>query len=151
MTAQDYFTSLRDAMRDVEKTRDMLERLRLNAEIRNQTYGGLHGVGTVSDPTARIVGAINLEGRLKKRIDAIEPDIEHGLAILYGADGDGGLAKAKGSRYADAVCMAYLQLESYEDIADVMQCSRRWVHELCAKAFADIDSIGMQALIDWGE
>jgi len=151
VTSEEFFTGLRDEVRDAEKTRDMLGRLRAAAEARNQTYDGAHGKGGTSDPTARIVNVIELENRLKRRIDAIEPDIERGLSILYGADGDGGLAKAKGSRYADAVCMAYLQDDGYDDIADVMQCSVRWVHELCSKAFRDIDAIGAQSLIEWGK
>lgn len=151
MTSEEFFAGLRDAMRDADKTRDMLDRLMAASEVRNQTYDGAHGKGGTSDPTTRIASAIDLESRLRKRIDALEPDIERGLAILYGADGDGGLAKAKGPRYADAVCMAYLQDDGYDEIADVMQCSVRWVHELCSKAFRDIDAIGAQALIEWGK
>lgn len=149
MTSEDYFSGIRDAVRDAERARGMLDRLRSASGARAQSYDVAHGKGGTSDPTARIASAIDLESRLETRIAAIEPDVERGLAILYGEHGTGGLAKAKGSRYADAVCMAYLQADGYEEIAEVMQCSVRWVHELCAKAFRDIDAIGAQALAEW--
>ncbi len=50
--------------------------------------------------------------------------IEEACELLYGQDGRGGLAKLKGTRYADAICMGYLQAQEWAEIADIMQCFR---------------------------
>lgn len=91
---------------------------------------------------------IDLEGKLEQRIACIETDIDEACAVLYGADNHGGLAKLKGNRYADAVCMAYCQAMPWDEIAEVMQCSRQWCRELCNAAFRYIDAVGFGRLKD---
>ncbi len=63
--------------------------------------------------------------------------------MLYGNDNHGGLAKLKGNRYADAVCMGYCQAMPWADVAVVMQCSPKWCRELCNAAFRYIDAVGV--------
>mgnify|MGYP000156837165 FL=1 len=85
---------------------------------------------------------IDFEGRLKKRIADAEEAIDEACEVLYGADGRGGLAKLKGTRYADAICMGYLQAQPWSEIAEIMQGSVRWCHALCDVGFAYIDEVG---------
>ena len=95
-----------------------------------------------------INGRIDFEGRLERRIADSQAEVDEACVLLYGADNRGGLAKLKGNRYADALCMAYLQAMPWDEIADVMQCSRQWCRELCNVGFRYIDKVGFAALKD---
>lgn len=145
MDAKEYFEGIRDEVASIEHAREMLARLkaREGAKAQNYTAGG--GGGS-SDPMDAINSRIDFEGRLKQRISDSEALLDEATALLYGSDNRGGLAKVKGNRYADALCMAYLQAMPWEDIADVMQCSRQWCRELCNAGFRYIDDVGFAAL-----
>ena len=131
--AREYFEGIRSERVKISKTEEMLERMAEREAAKAQSYEIGRGSGgtTVSDAIDR---RIDMEGRLK--------DIDEALVVLYGQDNRGGLAKLKGNRYADAICMYYLQAESWEDIADVMQSSKRWCQQLCCAGFVFIDKLG---------
>ena len=142
MKAKEYFEGIRAEVVETERAREMLERMKAQEGAKAQSYqegGGSHGD---SDPMESIVRRIDFEGRLQKRIDDAEEAIDEACEVLYGKDGRGGLAKLKGTRYADAICMAYCQAEPWSEIAEVMQCSQSWAHELCYAGFVYIDRVG---------
>ncbi len=141
MDAKEYFESIRDEVANIERTREMLERLRAREGAKTQSYDASSG-GGCSDPMDAINARIDLEGRLERRIDNSADVIDEACAILYGKDNHGGLAKLKGNRYADAVCMGYCQAMPWTDVADVMCCSPKWCRELCNAAFRYIDAAG---------
>lgn len=145
MDAKDYFEVIRDEVASIEHAREMLARLKAREGAKAQSYTAGNGGGS-SDPMDAINSRIDFEGRLKQRISDSEALLDEATALLYGSDNHGGLAKVKGNRYADALCMAYLQAMPWEDIADVMQCSRQWCRELCNAGFRYIDDVGFAAL-----
>lgn len=142
MTAREFFESIRDEVNEVAETQELLERLRSRETLRAQSYAEHVGGGEVTDGLDAINERIDFEGRLKHRVDESCAAVDEACRILYGRSNNGGLAKLKGNRYADAVCMAYLQAMPWDDVADVMACSRQWCQELCRASFKTIDAYG---------
>lgn len=145
MTAKEYFCSIRAEVVKIQQASEMLERMRAKECGRAQSFEP-RGKGGVSSPADAIASRIDFEGRLERRIADANAEVDEALVYLYGRDGRGGLAKVAGSRYADAVCMRYLQGESWRDMADVMRCSDKWCKELCSAAFVKIDAVGWAEL-----
>ena len=142
MRAKEYFEGIRAEVVKTDKAREMLERMRAREGAKAQSYQAGGGIGGAADPMDSIAKRIDFEGRLEQRIADAEEALDEACEVLYGKDGLGGLAKLKGTRYADAICMAYCQAESWSEIAEVMQCSQSWAHELCYAGFMYIDRVG---------
>lgn len=141
MLAREYFEGIRAERVKIAKTEEMLNRMKSREAAKAQSYEIGRGSGGMSISDA-IDRRIDMEGRLKKRAANLKKDIDDALTVLYGKDNGGGLAKLKGSRYADAICMGYLQAQPWPEIADIMQCSQQWCHELCNAGFVYIDKVG---------
>lgn len=142
MRAQEYFEGIRYTVDEIERSKEMLERLMATEGVKAQRYGEQQGNGN-ADAIDRINKRIEFEQRLQRRIDEASTMLDEATIILYGVDDHGGLAKLKGNRYADVLCMAYLQAMPWRDVADVMRCSVKWCHELSAAAFVYIDTVGL--------
>lgn len=144
MHAREYFEGIRAEVVKLEQSKAMLEAMKAKEGAKGggfETLGGGDG-----DPMDAVASRIDFEGRLQMRIADAEELIGEACSLLYGRDDRGGLAKAKGTRYADAVCMAYLQAQPWAEIAEVMQCSPKWCRELCGAAFRYIDDAGFAAI-----
>lgn len=141
MDAKEYFEGIRQEVAGIEHSREMLARLKAREGAKAQSYTA-GGGGGYSDPMDAINSRIDFEARLERRISDGQAELDEACALLYGVDNHGGLAKLKGTRYADALCMAYLQAMSWDEVADVMRCSKRWCIELCNTAFRYIDDVG---------
>lgn len=146
MKAKEYFEGIRAEVVKTDKARDMLERMKAKEGAKAQSYTEGRGGGEVSDWSLSILQRIDFEDRLQQRINDAQGMIEEACELLYGQDGRGGLAKLKGTRYADAICMGYLQAQEWAEIADIMQCSQQWCRELCKAGFAYIDRVGWAKL-----
>lgn len=142
MRAKEYFEGIRAEVVSTDKAREMLERMKAREGAKAQSLQAGGSAGDAIDPMESVSRRIDFEGRLRQRIADAEAMIDEACIVLYGADGRGGLAKLKGAQYADAICMAYLQAEPWDEIADVMHSSVRWCHTLCDVGFAYIDSVG---------
>lgn len=142
MRAKDYFEGIRAEVVSTDRAREMLERMKAREGAKAQSYQAGGGAGDACDPMESISRRIDFEGRLRKRIADAEEMLDEACAVLYGEDGRGGLAKLKGTQYADAICMAYCQAEPWAEIADVMQCSQQWCRKLCDVGFVYIDRVG---------
>lgn len=147
LDAKEYFEGIRDEVSSIEHTREMLARLKAREGAKAQSYDASSG-GANTDPMDAINSRIDLEGRLQQRIADSADVVDEACAVLYGRDNHGGLAKLKGTRYADAVCMAYCQAQPWTEVADVMRCSPKWCRELCNTAFRYIDAVGAAWLRD---
>lgn len=147
MDAKEYFESIRDEVASIEHAKEMLARLKAREGAKALSYSASGGGGG-SDPMDAINSRIDFEGRLERRIADSQAEVDEACVLLYGSDNRGGLAKLKGNRYADALCMAYLQSMPWDEIADVMQCSRQWCRELCNTGFRYIDEVGFAVLKD---
>ena len=105
MDAKEYFERIRDEVASIEHAKEMLARLKAREGAKAQSYSA-GGGGGGSDPMDAINGRIDFEGRLERRIADSQAEVDEACVLLYGADNRGGLAKLKGNRYADALCMA---------------------------------------------
>lgn len=145
MRAQEYFEGIRETVVEIERSKEMLARLMASEGAKVQRDGEQQGSGS-SDAMDRINRRIEFERRLQRRIDEASNMLDEATELLYGEDDHGGLAKMKGNRYADVLCMAYLQGMPWKEVAEVMRCSVKWCRELSGAAFAYIDSVGFAHL-----
>lgn len=142
MKAKEYFEGIRAEVVKTDKAREMLERMKAREGAKAQSYQAGGGSGDVSDPMESVSQRIDFEGKLRQRIADAEEALDEACGILYGANGRGGLAKLKGTHYADAICMYYCQAETWGEIAEIMQCSKKWCRKLCEVGFEFIDRVG---------
>ena len=145
MRAQEYFEQVREAGLEIERSKETLARMLASEGAKVQRYGEQRGKGN-SDAADRINRRIEFEQRLQRRIDELSNTLDEATVLLYGEDDHGGLAKLKGNRYADMLCMYYCQAMPWQEITEVMQCSRQWCYELSNVAFAYIDAVGFARL-----
>lgn len=137
--ARDYFTSILDELRRLARIGQLVEELKSAEGVKAQSYDVIGSPGSSSDPTDRIDGRIDLEARYDTDLRALGMRVDLASIVLYGDDGRGGVAEAKGARYADPVCMRYLQGMGWREISDVMECTPRWCQELCSATFRWLD------------
>lgn len=142
MRAKEYFEGIRAEVVETERAREMLERMKAKEGAKAQSYREGTGSGDASDASLAILQRIDFEERLQRRVAGARGMIDDACAVLYGADGRGGLAKLKGTRYADAICMAYCQAQPWDEIAEIMQSSQQWCRKLCDVGFVYIDTVG---------
>lgn len=149
MRAREYFEGIRSEVSSVARERSELELMRERTGVRAQGFGptSRHGGGSPS-AMGVVDAAVDRERELAGRERELERSLGRATELLYGADGRGGLAKLRGSRYADAICMGYLQATPWREVAEVMMCSPRWCHELCDSAFRYIDRVGFAFVRD---
>lgn len=148
MTAKEYFEGVRSEVVKVSQTHDMLERMKARAYGHGQSFEPTGGSGHASDPMAVVDRYIAFEQRLRERERQADEVVDEACEILYGRDNRGGLARLKGTRYADAVCMLYVINQPMAEITEIMQCSPKWVRELCNESFRFIDSVGVARVKD---
>ena len=141
MRAKEYFEGIRAEVVKTDTAREMLERMKSREGAKAQSYQA-GGGGDAGDPMDSVVQRIDFEGKLRRRIADAEGVLDEACEVLYGSDGRGGLAKLKGTHYADAICMYYCQAETWAEIAGIMQCSQKWCRKLCDVGFAYIDRVG---------
>lgn len=141
MRAKEYFESIRAEVVRTEQAREMLERMKAREGAKAQSYQASGG-GEMVDPMDALARRIDFEGRLRERIRDAEGNLDEALEVLYGKDNRGGLAKMKGIQYADAICMHYLQAQTWGEIAEIMSCSTKWCRNLCDAGFMFIDRVG---------
>lgn len=145
MNAQEYFEQIRKEVAEIERSKEMLETLLASEDGKGISYEPRTSGGT-GDAMDAINRRIEFQARLARRIDEASLMLDEATALLYGNDDHGGLAKLKGNRYADVLCMAYLQAMPWREVAEVMRCSDKWCRELSAAAFAYIDAVGFARL-----
>lgn len=142
MLAKEYFEGVRALVLKTDGAREMLERMKAREGAKTQHYCERAGTGDAADPMDSVASRIDFEGKLRQRIDDAEGAMDEACIVLYGADGRGGLAKLKGTRYADAICMYYCNAQTWAETADIMQCTDKWCRRLCEVGFTYIDREG---------
>ena len=145
MRAQEYFEQVREAVLEIERSKEMLARMLASEGAKIQRYSEQQGNGN-SDAMDRVNRRIEFEQRLQRRINEASEMLDEATALLYGDDDHGGLAKLKGNRYADVLCMAYCQAMAWHEVAEVMRCSQQWCRELSRAGFKYIDEAGFAKL-----
>lgn len=141
MLAQEYFEQIRETVNEIERSKEMLAAMMAKEGVGAISYEP-HTSGGVGDAIDTINRRMEFQERLSCRIAEASGMLDEATLLLYGEDDHGGLAKLKGNRYADVLCMAYLQAMPWKEVAEVMRCSPKWCRELSAAAFAFIDAMG---------
>lgn len=147
ISAKAYFE---DCLRQVRKFARVEERF---AELSDTSIGAIkydEAHGGSGDPMARIDEAMDYEQVLAERKAELEKTLDAATSILYGEDGRGGLAKLKGSIYADSICMHYLQDERWKDIAALFGASGKQVRYYAMSGLRFIDRHGFAYVREGG-
>lgn len=138
MDSRIWFEDIRESVRGIAKAEAEIAAVRETLGAKTQHYSGASGSGR-GDPTDAIDALIERQRALDLERAKTNQEIEKALVILYGEDGRGGLAKEKGSSYADAVCSVYLMGNTHDETADELGCTRSWVTNMCTAAFRHMD------------
>ena len=138
MNSRERFEEIRYQVQAIAKAEAELAAIRKTCEVKTQRYtasvqGGSH------DHMAKVDAIIEKEKALDLARAKANHEIDAALEILYGSDGRGGVARDKGSAYADAVCSVYLMGNTHKETADELGCTRSWVTNLCTATFRHID------------
>jgi len=115
MHCRDCFERIRFQALEVAGIEDDVAQCEARAQIKGGAPGG--GGGGTGDPMAAMDRAIDLSTELDMLKAKLNRRIEAATQILYGQDGRGGLAKAKGTTTADILCRYYLQGGAWDEIA----------------------------------
>ena len=138
MDSRERFEEIRRQVVEIAKAEAELAALRETLGARTQRYSSTGG-RSGSDPTDRIDAIIDRQEVLDVAKSRTNAEIEKALVILYGEDGRGGVAKERGTGYADAVCSVYLMGNTHQQTAKELGCSRAWVTNMCSEAFRWMD------------
>jgi len=147
-TASEYFESIRERVLELAKREQSLEQLRAATQPHGQQLGAIGHASGVRDATAAIDRVILAADELDRMYAETNAEIERATAVLYGPDDRGGLAKAKGTRYADVLCMRYCQGEEWSTIAERLGFTVRWCMELAKAGLRYLDEHGMAKVRD---
>ena len=117
MEVRDWFEGIRAKVLDLAEKERHIEELRGQTEPHGQQFGTMGHGGTASDASAPIIRLAQAEDELDRESIGVNAEVEDATEVLYGADGRGGLAYARGSVDADILCAYYLQGMSWEQVA----------------------------------
>lgn len=145
MNAKTYFEDCRAQVRRFARVEQRYAEL-CDTSIGAIKYDDSHGGN--GDPMARVDEAIDYEQVVSERRAELHETLDYANAILYGADGHGGLSKLKGSIYADSICMHYLQDERWTDIARLFGTDGKQVRYYAMSGLRAIDRVGFARLIE---
>ena len=139
MQASDYFARARDAAISLDGMRASLEYARSAEQPCGVDYLGVTVRTSGDDRSAATIRRIMLEQRYAERQCEYEAIMDAALERLYGEDGRGGLAKRHGGKYADAICLRYLQLASCRESSEAMGYTPDYITRLCTEGFRLMD------------
>lgn len=148
MTYRDWFESIRAKVLDLMRMEADLEDLRAKSGPRGQSFEVVSlgsSSGDAADAVLRLVQAELEYDKAKAECDGMVSDA---LAVLYGQDGRGGLAKAKTSTDADCICGYYLMGMRWREVAEDMARPdsadpRHWCMMRAHRAFEYMDKFGL--------
>lgn len=143
MTAREFFEGVAESARDAERCNRQLDEL----ERRMHSLGGGDTCGRVSkggasDAMARRVGAfVDMESKLKDRIEEDYETVNRACTLLYGSDQSGadGVSHAVGTLAADALWWRYCAAETWDVVSRSVGYSVRPCQRACVEAIAWIE------------
>lgn len=144
MRAREYFERVKRAAVIRERICEKLERMRSSAELRVQTYSDAGGHASDVEP---VVDLVAQEMMLRELQHSYDPILDDASAVLFGADGRGGVAKGCGEAEAVAIHTIYCELGDDAEAAKRCECTPDWARHLCERGFRWIDSQGFEQLL----
>lgn len=124
MSVRDWFEGIRAKVLALEEMENDVDELRSSVGPSGQKFDAI-GRGGAGDSSAHMLRVIEASAELDRERLAVEDAIDHALYVLYGEDGRGGLAAAKGSVNADILCAYYLQGMSWDEVACALSDGER--------------------------
>lgn len=149
--ARDLFEAARDAASDAlrcEKQIEVLEEDAVRVSSPSLTPSGRRA--PASDRMAnKVATLVDRKNALDRRIDEDYRLIDAACEILYGADGmSDGLATIAPPWWADAIYHHYLGLSTWDETADRVMFSKRYVQTCVCAAFDLMDANGMASTVE---
>ena len=147
--ARQLFEAAREAVREMERTRRMLEAMEAAEQSGGSTLGAKVAAGSVSDPMRRVDARLDREAVWERRIEEDARLMDYACCLLYGAeqDGRGGVAALMGSLWADVIWWRYLGDATWAKAGEVVGYSRTRCKELAAEAMDALDAYGAERML----
>ena len=151
LTAQDWFSSIRADVVELDRLGRKLEELQSQAGIKGQSFDAIGHASGPKDASARYIAAIQAELDLERHKAMLNLELEEALAVLYGYDDRGGLAKVRCSADADCICGYYLQAMTWRQVAEELVKpdsldGAQWCKRRAYRALETIDRLGFSYL-----
>lgn len=142
-----WFEDIRSRVLVVKQMEDDVEDLRIKAGPRGQSLEPQAHSSGVHDASGSILRVVEAEAMLDAYKASTNELIGQALAVLYGTNGNGGLAKARGTAASECVCGYYLMGKTWQQVADDLASpgkkgSPDWCRMRATRAFAFIDRWG---------
>lgn len=146
-SAEDLFEAARDAGRERARALLQMERMDAARGLRAASFSERRG-GMSSDGMAATVDFMDWTERMRGRIEDDDRLLGYATAVLYGWEGNGGVASLLSSLHADAVFWRYLADEPWRTCAACLGSSERVLQRACREAFDLCDALGFERAID---
>ncbi len=134
------------------KMEGAVEELEQSVELSGQKYDAV-GHGGSGDASSQVLRLIVAKDELERERARVNAEVNTARSVLYGVEGDGGLAKAKDSVSADVLCAYYLQGMSWPEVAESLSSvigksanPKQWCLMRSRRALEFIDVVGIKKL-----
>jgi hypothetical protein len=146
ITAKEYFDDARSSALELKRLEGAIAHAKQKLIPRGHGQGDVISHG-VHDPMEAVGEIIDAEKELVFRRAELRPTIRSATEVLYGQDGQGGLAGMKGFVFADVLYLYYIQAHPMTDvcdqIAESLHVSRQEAYYYRAAGLAAIDQVGI--------
>ena len=148
--ARDFFGAVGRAAREAERTRRTIERMEAAEGVRAQSYSG-GGRGSRADVNGmgRTEARIDMEERMRRRLEADYALLATASRVLYGQaeDGRGGVAAITSTAHADVLWFRHCDGSGWARVADAVGMSESWCRRAEQVALDACDAYGMERVV----
>lgn len=148
MTAKDFFESVREAAKDAERCRNLLNEMEQRALRISSPSFEPRVRATASDVMAKRVGdMVDREAALHARIESDYALIDQAHRVLYGDTLDDGLASIAPRWWADVLCLHYVDGLTWAQAGAVVGYCEQYTWQSAKAALETLDAHGMTSAI----
>lgn len=147
-SAAELFEAVRDASREAERARLAIMQMEAREGVRAQGYESRARSGSGPDRTTATDSRIDLEERMRRRLDDDYALIDLACRLLYGEEsGKGGVDALMGSAVADCICYRYVQARTWSRVSELMGYSASQCKRLCRQGMDAMDFYGLDNVL----
>lgn len=148
-SAREFFSAVRDASVEAERTRRTIMRMEAREGVRAQGYESGVSDGGERDRMAPTDARMDFEARMAERIDEDYALIDLAVGVLYGSEtGKGGLDALMGSAVADCLSFRYVDARPWSEVSALTGYSERQCRRLCEVGLDQVDAYGWSRVLD---
>ena len=145
MTALEYFESVRDAQRTIDRRLAIIDAMRSREEVRAQRYDRIGSVvHDNTDAMTAVNARLDAEREAVKEIDALSAQVEDGKAVCRGIRA----ANPTNRLWGDVLDARYCSDMQWRQVAEVNGISERCAHDAANQALDWVDLVGIAAARD---